>query len=117
MSPRRGERAAPPAVGSEYELRFASNDAASGWDQLSRHAPGNLRRAFEKIRSAPRASDEPDRQHRLKGKLGSASWKDQVLPRWQFEVTGAGRIWYLIDDEARTVWITHAGSGHPRATD
>jgi hypothetical protein len=117
MSPRRGERAAPPPVGGEFELRFASNDAATGWEELSRQAPGNLRRAFEKIRSAPRASDEPERQHRLKGKLGSATWKGQVLQRWQFEVTSAGRIWYLIDDETRTCWIVRAGTGHPKVTD
>jgi hypothetical protein len=28
-----------------------------------------------------------------------------------------GRIWYLIDDERRTAWITYAGAGHPAATD
>lgn len=36
--------------------------------------------------------------------------------RWQIEVTGAGRIWYLVDPESSTVWIDHAGPGHPRAT-
>jgi hypothetical protein len=28
-----------------------------------------------------------------------------------------GRIWYLLDVERRTVWIVHAGTGHPKATD
>jgi hypothetical protein len=37
MSPRRGERAAPPPVGEEYDLRFASNQAAEEWEQLGRH--------------------------------------------------------------------------------
>ncbi|MFE4589896.1 hypothetical protein [Streptomyces laurentii] len=117
MSPKRGDRAAPPAVGDEYDLRFATTEAANGWDQLSRHAAGNLRRAFDKIRSAPRATDDPARHHRLKGTLGSAPWKGQALERWQYEVTGGGRIWYLVDDAHRTVWITHAGTGHPKATD
>jgi hypothetical protein len=52
MSPRRGERAAPPPVGEEYDLRFASNQAAEGWEQLGRQAGGNLRRAFDAIRPA-----------------------------------------------------------------
>lgn len=117
MSPKRGDRAAPPAIGDEHDLRFANTEAANGWEELARHAAGNLRRAFDKIRTDPRARDEPDRHHRLKGKLGSADWKGQILERWQFEVTGGGRIWYLVDDTNRTAWITYAGTGHPRMTE
>ncbi|MEU6968839.1 hypothetical protein AB0A71_14055 [Kitasatospora aureofaciens] len=117
MSPKRGDRAAPPPTGEEYDLRFASSDAAEGWEQLARQAAGNLRRAFERIRATPCAAGNSDRQHRLKGELGAATFKGQVLERWQYEVTGGGRIWYLIDDANRTVWITYAGAGHPKATD
>ncbi|MEV7542763.1 hypothetical protein [Streptomyces sp. NPDC089915] len=117
MSPKRGDRAAPPPVGDEYDLRFAGAEAAAGWEDLSRQAAGNLRRAFEKIRSAPRATDSPDRQHRLKGALGTGTFKGQGLERWQYEVTGGGRLWYLVDEATRTVWITYAGTGHPKATD
>jgi mRNA-degrading endonuclease RelE of RelBE toxin-antitoxin system len=117
VSPKRGDRAAPPAVGGEYEIRFANNEAADGWEQLARQASSNLRRAFDTIRQDPRARANPERQHRLKGALCSADWKGRMLERWQFEVTGSGRIWYLIDDENRTVWIVYAGAGHPKATD
>lgn len=84
---------------------------------MPRHAPRNLRRAFEKIRANPRATDTPERQHRLKGALGTTVFKGQHLQRWQYEVTGGGRIWYLFDESNRTVWITYAGTGHPKATD
>lgn len=117
MTPERGDRAAPPPVGDEFDLRFANTEAANGWDHLARHVAGNLRRAFDKIRSAPRATDDPARHHRLKGTLGSSVWKGQTLERRQYEVTGGGRIWYLVDDANRTAWITHAGTGHPKATD
>lgn len=117
MSPKRGDRAAPPPLPTEYDLRFASTEAANGWELLGRHASGNLRRAFDRIRSAPRAADKPDRQHRLKGQLGTAIFKGQCLERWQYEATGGGRIWYLIDDKDQTVWLTFAGTGHPKATD
>ncbi|WP_449061095.1 hypothetical protein [Planomonospora algeriensis] len=117
MSPKRGDRAAPPAVGDEYEIRFAGGDAANGWEHLARHAPGNLRRAFEAIRANPRSQAEPERHHRLKGSLGKALYKGEQVERWQYEVTGGGRIWYLIDDPNRTVWITYAGTGHPKVTD
>ncbi|MFD3910507.1 hypothetical protein [Streptomyces sp. NPDC058603] len=117
MSPKRGDRAAPPPVGDEYDIRFANFEAADGWEHLSRHAPRNLRRAFEKIRATPRAQDNPDRQHRLKGALGTTVFKGQTLERWQYEVTGSGRIWYLLDSDNHTVWVTYAGAGHPKATD
>ncbi|MFI2475154.1 hypothetical protein [Nocardia xishanensis] len=117
MSPKRGDRAAPPSVGIEYEIRFGTSESCSGWEQLAKQAPGNLRRAHDTIRADPRSTASPDRQHRLKGSLASGSWKGVRLDRWQYEVTGAGRVWYLIDDERRTVWITYAGTGHPKATE
>jgi hypothetical protein len=40
-----------------------------------------------------------------------------ALEQWQYEVTGGGRIWYAIDDDSRTLWITRAGTGHPKQTD
>ncbi len=117
MSPRRGERAAPPPIGGEYDLRFASNQAAEGWEQLGHQAGGKPRRAFDAIRADPRSRSAPERHHRLKGSLGAAAWKGESLERWQYEVTGGGRIWYVIDDARQTVWITYAGTGHPKATD
>ncbi|MGH3908372.1 MAG: hypothetical protein ACRDTE_29935 [Pseudonocardiaceae bacterium] len=54
MSPKRGDRAAPPRVGEEYDIRFDNTESAKGWGELARVAPANLRRAFEIIRSIPR---------------------------------------------------------------
>lgn len=117
MTPKRGERAAAPPVEGEYDLRFANSAAADGWEQLARHAARNLRRAHDAIRANPRSATMPERHHRLKGSLATGGWKGQRLERWQYEVTGGGRIWYLIDDEHRTAWITYAGTGHPQETD
>jgi hypothetical protein len=96
VSPKRGDRAAPPPVPGEFELRFASSAAADGWEHLARQAPAN---------------------HRLKGSLATGVWKGQACERWLFEVTGGGRVWYLIDDDRHTAWITYAGTGHPSDTD
>ena len=90
MSPRRGDRAAPPPMGAEYDLRFASNQAADGWESLARQASGNLRRAFERLRAEPRSASAPERHHRLKGSLGTGAWKGEPMERWQYEVTGGG---------------------------
>lgn len=107
----------PRQTGTEYDLRFANSQAADGWESLARQAPTNLRRAYDTIRANPRTMTEPERHHRLKGSLASGVWKGQAHERWQYEVTGGGRVWYLIDDERRTAWITYAGTAHPRETD
>ena len=33
------------------------------------------------------------------------------------KVSGSGRIWYLPDDDSRTVWIVYASPAHPKETD
>ncbi|MEY7973259.1 hypothetical protein AB8O38_14805 [Saccharomonospora xinjiangensis] len=38
-------------------------------------------------------------------------------PVCEIEVTGDGRIRYLVDEENRTVWLRYAGTGHPKRTD
>ncbi|WP_211266887.1 hypothetical protein [Nonomuraea candida] len=67
------------------------------------------------ITSDPR--DVGCRQHPLKGALGVVKVGGRALEQWQYEATSGGRLWYAIDDEERTLWITHAGTAHPRRTD
>lgn len=117
MSPKRGDRAAPPAGPGEWEVRFGTNDAAKGWDELCRQAAGNTRRCWELMRAEPAPTPQSSRHHQLKGSLALGMHHGRSLPCWQIEVTGGGRIWYLIDADYRTVWITYAGVAHPRATD
>jgi hypothetical protein len=117
VSPKRGDRAAPPPRPDEFDLRFANTEAAKGWDELCRHAPGNTRTAFDAIRANPSPAPSSERHHRLKYDLATGVHNGQVLEQWQYEVTGGGRIWYLINYETRTVWLTYARPGHPKATD
>jgi hypothetical protein len=117
VSPKRGDLVPAPPVGSEYAVRFGNNDAAKGWEELCRHAAGNVRRCFEAIMDDPRPHPPTPRQHRLEGKLGTVEYRGRTLERWQFEVTGGGRIWYAVDEEVRTVWMLWAGPGHPKLTD
>lgn len=113
MSPQQGDRAVPPRVDGEYDIRFDNSESAQGWDELARVVPANLRRAFDTIRSAPRSIPSTERHHRLRGSLSPVSRRGADLKQWQFEVTGGGRIWYLIEEMTRTGWITYAGTGHP----
>lgn len=96
-------------------LLAASSAAAGGWEELKRHAKPSLDRAYMAITSDPRRTDE--RQYQLKGSLGAVKHEGATLDQWQFKVTGAGRIWYAIDDQARTLWLTHAANQHPRETE
>ena len=98
-----------------WRVRFADRQIAIGWNQLLTQARENLDRAWVAITSDPRRVD--GRQHPLKGALGTVKVAGAVWEQWQYEATAGGRIWYAIDDEARTLWITHAGTRHPKQTD
>jgi hypothetical protein len=117
MSPRRGDRAAPPPGPGDWDVRFAHNDAARGWEELCQQAPGGTLAAWETMRRSPDPAVQSPRQHRLRFELAVRMLTGQALAHWQIEVTGAGRVWYLVDADRATVWIDQAGPGHPKATD
>ncbi len=110
-----GDRVAPPPGTGEYEIRFDTSEAAKGWEELCRQAPGNTLRAWHMMRIDPCPAVCSPRHHPLKGKFAVCIRGGCELTQWQIEVTGAGRIWYVLDD--RTVWVRQAQVGHPRQTD
>jgi hypothetical protein len=112
---RRGERVAPLSPSPEWELRFATNEAAEGWEDLCRQAPGPTKSCWQQLRPDPLRRDR--RQHPLHDKLSHRTVGGQQLEQWQKEVTGAGRVWYCPDPKSRTIWMTDASIGHPKATE
>jgi hypothetical protein len=117
VSAKRGDRAAPPARPGSYTLRFATGDAAKGWEELCRGAATNTRMAFEAIESDPTPRPPTSRHHQLKGQLAADMHAGKTLDQWQYEVTGGGRIWYLVDHDSKTCWIKMASTGHPKLTE
>lgn len=113
--PKRRERVAPPPAKGGWDFRYGTSDAVSGWEKVSAAAPANARVAWERITADPR--DRTDRQHSLKGSLGTRVVNGVQMEQWQYEVTGAGRLWYCIDDDNRTVWLTDGSVGHPKLTE
>ena len=113
--PKRRDRVAPPPTPRGWEFRYANNDAVKGWEQICAVASANARTAWERITSDPRRRD--NRQHPLKGSLGSRLINGVELEQWQYEVTAGGRLWYCIDDAGKTVWMTDTHVGHPKATE
>lgn len=117
MSPKRGDDVAPPAVGEEWRLRFATNEAAKGWGELGGEAPGNTRRCFEALRGNPQSQADPDRQHRLCGRLATRILGGREYPQWEYEVTAGGRVRYLVDEPRRIVHLVYASTRHPKDTE
>lgn len=113
--PRRRERVAPPPLPGGWDIRYADNASAKGWEQVCRVAAANARSAWDALTSDPRHYS--GRQHRLKGSRRTHAVNGVQMEQWQYEVTGAGRLWYCIDDENKTVWLTWAGTGHPKPTE
>jgi hypothetical protein len=117
LAPKRKDRVAPPPKQGQWDLRYHSSDAVAGWDDLCRQAPGPTNLAWEALTKDPRSRANLGRQFQLKGELATRDVGDKTLEQWQYEVTGGGRLWYCIDDQTRTVWLTRASVGHPSETD
>lgn len=113
--PKRRARIPPPPAKGGWDFRYGTSHAVKGWEKVCAAASGNARVAWETITMDPR--QRTDRQHPLKGSLGSRSVNGEEMEQWQYEVTGGGRLWYCIDDKKRTVWLTEATPGHPKATE
>ncbi|MBF6130475.1 hypothetical protein [Nocardia brasiliensis] len=117
MSAKRGDRVAPPARPGAWEARFATTDAAKGWEDLCRTARANTWEAWIVLTERPAAPENPTRQHRLRDRFATRVIGGKVLEQWQYEVTAGGRIWYCPDPDVRIVWVVLAGAGHPKQTD
>ena len=115
MASKRKERVAPPPRADGWDFRFATSEAAKGWDQICAAASANARTAWDRITQDPRARSS--RQHPLHGQLATRTINGNALEQWQYEATAAGRIWYCIDDAASTIWMTDASTGHPKVTE
>jgi hypothetical protein len=109
----KGKRVPRPPSPGEWEIRFWRNSVESDWEKLIATHRAAAARAFDYLRTTP--LNRTDRNHPLKG--GLARHDHSGLSRWQHEVTGGGRIWFLLDEKRSTVWIENVHTGHPKATE
>jgi hypothetical protein len=103
MPAKRGDRVAPPARPDGWEARFATSEAAKGWEELCRAAQANTWEAWVVLTERPTQPENPSRQHRLRGQLAERQIGGRTLPQWQYEVTAGGRIWYCPERVSRPV--------------
>ncbi|MCG5212403.1 hypothetical protein [Streptosporangium sp. KLBMP 9127] len=117
MSPKRGDSATPPPLEEEWEIRFDSTEVARGWTELYRQAPANLRVCYDILRLNPAPAGETSRHHLLRREHARRSTSYYDFDQWQYEVTSGGRVWYVVEEKTRTVWITYASPAHPKETE
>jgi CubicO group peptidase (beta-lactamase class C family) len=117
VSPKRGDRVAPPPGEGEWDVIYGTKESDTGWHDLCQQVPGPTRDAWEKMRSDPAPRVPTHRQHRLKGTFATGGFQGRTHDQWQIEVTGGGRVWYLVDPDRRRVIVKFAGTGHPKATE
>jgi hypothetical protein len=117
VAAKRGDRVAPPGKPGGWEARFATSEAAKGWETLCQTAKSNTWEAWIVLTERPTAPVNAARQHRLYGSLGHREIGGRHLEQWQYEVTAGGRIWYCPDPDRKIVWVIAAGPAHPKATE
>ncbi len=106
-----GDRAVPPR---RWDLRFATSEAAKGWEELCRAiARANAEEAWVVLSERPTRPQNPARQHRLRGHLAARVIGGRTLQQWQYDVTAGGHIWYCPEPERRIVWVVAATPVHP----
>lgn len=116
MSKRNHPAPRPPKPG-EWGLILSTKEAVRGWTDLCQQARGPTATLYDHLTGDPRAIQNPERQGKLKGKLGTTEVNGNAYDQWQYEVTGGGRVWYVIDEDKRRVLITWASTGHPKQTE
>jgi hypothetical protein len=98
---------------SGWEPRFATSEAAKGWEELCREPAAPIGEAWGVLAERPTRPHRPARHHRLRGQLADREIGGRTLQQWQHDVAGGGRIWYRPDVERRVVWIVAASPLHP----
>lgn len=117
-SSKRGGKVPRPISRSEWTPKFGNRNAAKAWDELlNSKLKSVLVRFWDVIVKDPRSADNPSRHHQLKGSLATRTLKGVELEQWQHEISSAGRIWFLIDDQNQVVWVMEVAPGHPSKTD
>ncbi|MEW5658314.1 hypothetical protein ABGT92_23710 [Streptomyces cinereoruber] len=117
MSNKRGDFVVPPPKPGEYKIRFGVKGVGTGWQELCAEAPSNTADAWFTMRTEPAPTLQTARHHRLKYDLATVVFEGKSRDQWQIEVTSGGRVWYVVDEERKIVWILHAASRHPKKTE
>lgn len=129
----RQERIARPTKTEEWEVVAADKGVAEDWDRYANQEANALATAYDQLSTNP--TEFSSRQKKLEGKTyGTGAYGGKTYDRWQYEVTGGGRIFYFVDDPTsggtkkvertgrgprprRRVIVEAVHPGHPKGTE
>lgn len=114
MAAKRGELVPRPPKKIEYEIRYATTDAAKGWQDLAATIRNPLAEAWDFLTRSPLAKTPTN--YPLRGELGTISRKGKTYERWQHKPTlkGTARVWFFV--EGHTVYLEQVHTSHPNET-
>ena len=103
-----------PVKKSEFVLKFASNSARKGWQDLSATIRNPLADSWDFLTRTPNTVTPTN--YPLKGELGSVARNGASHQRWQHKPTrqSDARIWFYV--EGQTVFIERVYTHHPNQT-
>lgn len=105
-----GPRQPPGAF--PYQVRASNRSVAERWERLVTRFQGNARRCFDHLARTPH---RPTLDLGRCGPLLARAFRERGI--WQYEVGGAARVWYRVDEEQMIVEIVEVHLGHPSATE
>jgi len=105
-----------PTKKSEYEIRHADRSSEVGWTDLCASQRNGCADLFDRLTAEPAHVDNPDKQHRLKGGLSTTTLGGVEFDQWQYEMSKGARVWYVVDENTKTVYLTRVATGHPNET-
>lgn len=109
-----------PLKNNEYEIHYATREAASGWMNLQATTRNAAVEAWDFLTKNPK--QEGDRCYRLQGDLGIVLVDRASHERWQYKPTGGSRIWYVVIDSEKgsktpgKVLLERVTTAHPNET-
>lgn len=105
-----------PLRKSEFEIRFASNSAKKGWNDLLATTRNPLVTVWERLTSEPLEASES--VYRLRDSLSLVTYQGKEYERWQIKPTlkGSARIWYFVDEQLGVVYLERVYTAHPHQT-
>ncbi|MGV0586821.1 hypothetical protein ABQE45_24080 [Mycobacteroides chelonae] len=114
MAGKRGELVSRPPKKIEYEIRFATADAAKGWQDLAASIRNPLADAWDFLTRTPLLKTPTN--YPLRGELGTITRGGNTHERWQHKPTqqGDARIWFFV--YKRAVYLEQVHTSHPNET-
>jgi hypothetical protein len=101
-----------------WRIRPVSRRAERQWRDVEAEQPGIIDDLRWRLHRDPLdRSRAPNKLYRLKGDLRHVSVGDKRLDQWQYKLSRAGRVWFAVDAEERTVWICRISLTHPKLTE